>query len=623
MSRRETGCQRCGGSHTSRQRCPLDPNPAEWTPTPIPPTLQGMPVPSAGPLRTAARQPAFQDARTTYRTAQRWPSRHVGGAGNAAVQWISAVFCTTLLIVCLSVAGVYIARLPEVAHDVADTLIVIFISAGAGTLFGAVPLYYTARAYSGLAYAALSTALITGGVIMLAAAPVVRQMNVPHVAEYQGFYALLWFGLASTALGLVLAAICVRWSLARDARRRLARWGRLLSTAYGVLLGLSGIVMTLSLFALLDADPNDEFGFEPSVVEQALLLTAVALFSLVPGIILTYHGISESMGEGSAEAMAPVAALMAAGFVIVLILGQLNMRTESPIALLMPPLHAAAAALPGLTFVALAGRGSPFRGAPVRGLTWRQLTLAAGLSMSVATSIALYVEGLGSVVAILLLLVHNGAFEFAANSGEVFDILDAADFLLTENEQFAAGLIIAAVLAPVSEEFGKSLSVRFLMRATSTRAQCFLLGAAAGAAFGFLEAMLYGVSGIEEDLADWWQIMLIRGGSSSLHVICSGLAGIGWWYWSVARRHRPALALFAGAVLIHAGWNAFATVLDSRIFVLDTLSNHTLEVLAYSIVAVISTAMIVAIPLVARRLRDAPPAPIGDTALAGMQAWLG
>jgi RsiW-degrading membrane proteinase PrsW (M82 family) len=243
--------------------------------------------------------------------------------------------------------------------------------------------------------------------------------------------------------------------------------------------------------------------------------------------------------------------------------------------------------------------------------------------MSVGIAIALYVEGLGSFVAILLLLVHNGAFEFAANSNGVFDTLDAADFLLTENEQFAAGLIVAAVLAPVSEEFGKSLSVRFLMRATSTRAQCFLLGAAAGAAFGFLEAMLYGVSGIQQDLGDWWQIMLIRGGSSSLHVICSGMAGVGWWHWSIARRHRPALALFGGAMLIHGAWNAFATVIDSRIFVLDTLSNDTLEMLAYTVIAAVSAAMILAIPLVARYLRDQPVAAVEGTPLAGMQAWLG
>jgi hypothetical protein len=608
----EQPCGRCGGAHTARQRCPLDPRAAEWAPTPLPHWA------SRG-VQPEHYHQHFRPA--TVRPPRAWPARPVGGASNAAVQWFSAVFCTIVLVVCLAVAGTYIARLPVLAHGVGDSLIVIFVAAAVGAVAGALPLYYTARAYAGAAYAALSITLITGGVLLLAAAPIVRQMNVRHLAEYRGFTAFLWFGLIITALGVALAAMCVRWSLGRDARRHLAAWGRLISTAYGVMIGLSGILLLFTLVALIDAD-SSEFN-EPSVIEQALAISAVAIYSLLPGVILTYHGISESMGEGSGEFRIPLAAWLAAAFAAVLIAGQLNMQRDSPTAVPMPPLHVLAAALPGLTFVALAGRGALAGGESVRGLTWRQVTLAAALSMSLATTIALYVEGLGGLVAVLMLLVHNGAFEFAANSSEVFELLDSADFLLTENEQFVAGLIVAAVLAPVSEEFGKSLSVRFLMRATSTRGQCFLLGAAAGAAFGFLEAMLYGVAGIEEDLGDWWQIMLIRGGSTSLHVLCSGLAGIAWWYWSIARQHRPALELFAVSMLIHGAWNAFATVIYSRILVLDTLSNRTLEIVSYAIVAVVSSTMILAIPIIARRLREPPLPGVESTPLAGMQAWLG
>jgi hypothetical protein len=201
----------------------------------------------------------------------------------------------------------------------------------------------------------------------------------------------------------------------------------------------------------------------------------------------------------------------------------------------------------------------------------------------------------------------------------VFDVLEMADEILSDNEQFVAGLITAAVLAPVSEEFAKSLGVRFLMSPNSTRAQCFLLGAIAGAGFGFLEAMLYGLGGISEDLADWWVIMVVRGGSTSLHVICSGLAGLGWWYWTIARGHRTAVALFTVAILIHAGWNAAFTAIDSRIFLLDTLSNRTIEIIAYSIVAVVSGLMIVAVPLVAVALRER--ASEAD-ALDGLEPWL-
>jgi RsiW-degrading membrane proteinase PrsW (M82 family) len=295
------------------------------------------------------------------------------------------------------------------------------------------------------------------------------------------------------------------------------------------------------------------------------------------------------------------------------------MRTESPIAAPMPVLHALAAALPGIGLVAMAGRGSFLRGIPVRGITWRQATMAAALAMSLAVAIAVYVESIGAAFAVVLLLVHHGAFEFASSSDAVFDVLEDADFILTENEQFVAGLIAAAVLAPISEELAKSLGVRFLMSPNSTRAQCFLLGAIAGAGFGFLEAMLYGLGGIADDLAGWWQIMVIRGGSTSLHVICSGLAGLGWWYWTIARRHRVTVVLFTIAILIHAGWNGVFTAIDSRIFVLDTLSNRTLEVIAYTIVGIVSGAMIVAVPVVARSLR---PRPANLGVADGLTPWL-
>jgi hypothetical protein len=180
----------------------------------------------------------------------------------------------------------------------------------------------------------------------------------------------------------------------------------------------------------------------------------------------------------------------------------------------------------------------------------------------------------------------------------------------------------AAGLAPPRREFGKGLGVQFMMRGPLTRAGVFALGAAAGAGFGFLEALLYGVAAIEEGLGHWWEIMLVRGGSSSLHVLATGLVGLAWWHWSVARRPATSWRLFGLAVLLHALWNAFAVTLFSKIFGLDTLSDRTIAITAYSVVAVVSVAFIVAIAAVARRIRDVPEAPAEGTPLAGMSPWL-
>jgi RsiW-degrading membrane proteinase PrsW (M82 family) len=271
----------------------------------------------------------------------------------------------------------------------------------------------------------------------------------------------------------------------------------------------------------------------------------------------------------------------------------------------------------------MAGRGSWRRGVPVLGLTWRQVTLAAAISMSVGVAVALYVEAIGSLYAVTVLLVHSGAFETARDLGIAWDRIGEADFRLSDNEQFVAGLFTASVLAPLSEEFGKSLGVRFMMRPNSTRAQCFLLGAFAGAGFAFLEALLYGLGGISEgSLSSWWAIMLLRGGSTSLHVLCTGLAGLGWWYWSLAKRHRTALGLFGTAMLIHAAWNAFATIISSRIIYLDTIDSTVLAVIAYVVITVVSLSMTAAIPLVAKGLRERIPPPEG-TPLGSMAPWLG
>jgi RsiW-degrading membrane proteinase PrsW (M82 family) len=150
-----------------------------------------------------------------------------------------------------------------------------------------------------------------------------------------------------------------------------------------------------------------------------------------------------------------------------------------------------------------------------------------------------------------------------------------------------------------------------MMRSTTTRSQAFVLGAAAGAGFGFLEALLYGVGAVHQSgPGTWWAVMLVRGGSTSLHVLNTGLVGLAWWYGSFGQAKRRAWLLFSLAVVLHALWNGFAIVLDSRIFGLETLSHEALTFVAYSIVGVLAMCFITAIPLIARRLREPQIVPL-------------
>jgi hypothetical protein len=226
--------------------------------------------------------------------------------------------------------------------------------------------------------------------------------------------------------------------------------------------------------------------------------------------------------------------------------------------------------LPGIALVAMAAQGSPWRGGPCAASLRRRAV--AAFSMSVATTIAVCV-GVGrrsTPSSCLYTTAPSPMPRPAPGDGIIFE--DAAGS--SASTAFAANLVVAAVLAPVSEELAKSLSVRFTMAPNATRAQCFLLGAAAGAAFGFLEALLYGLAGIQEGgLGSWWEIMLVRGGSTSLHVICTGLAGL-------AGGTGPALDVTGSrspsspARSIHAGWNAVFG--DRCAHHLNTINSRTL-----------------------------------------------
>ncbi len=594
----------------------------------------------AGMVATPVAIPAAAPARPTYGFANasvridgtvpppvqrslRVDVRQARTRVRSTAKWTGAIVSTITLFSCLAVAGTYIANLTQADEDAAGALLAIVVSLGVGIVFGMGLMFISMKTYSKVVFAPLSVFLITAGFLMMVFAPVVRQMNTPELAEYQAFSDLLWFGLLSFVLGIALAAMCMRWALRPHAIRRIARWSRLLGSAYGVLLGISGGFAIVGLFTLLNNEATSSNGRAVSVVEQAISVAAIAMWSFVPGLILTYHGISASTGEGSSEYRPPIAAIGFALFAGVLVVGQMNMGADNPIAAPMPLLHVAAAALPGLTFAAMAGRGSVLRGRPVRWVTWRQFTLAIAISMAVATNIAIYFESLGGLGGVVLLLVHHGTFAQAQSWSGITDRIGEADFILSRNEQFIAALIVASICAPLSEEFAKSLGVRFMLRRTMTRGQAYMLGAAAGAGFGFLEAMLYGLSGIQDSLGDWWQIMLLRGGSTSLHVFCTGLTGVAWWYWTVPKRSWLAAGLFGLAVFFHAAWNAAFTLLESRIFGLDTLSDRTLEIIAYVIVVAVSSAFIVAIPIVARRLRDPAPPSAEGTPLAAIAPWLG
>ena len=636
-------CARCGTRHTTRQRCPLD----------QPPEPQASATPSAALRAGAARVvfdptvPACARCGTRHTTRQRCPldrrpeppisatpsaaarasaarAARGGGAIKSVLGYVLAAVATIVLISTLSTAGVAIGDMTQADSDVTAASWALGVSIVIGFVFGVELLFLSKRTYAKVVYCVLSVVLITAGVLMMTFAPVYRQVNTPDIAEGRAFRALLLFGATSLVAGMLLAVLCVRWALRPSALARLKRWARIGGSIYGVVLGLEGLFMLFAMFALVQGESSvSSSGRDFSVVEQAIGFTVIAAWFFVPGVLLTYHGISASMGEGSSQYRPPIALLGFVLFAGVLAVGEVNMASGDAVAAPMPLLHVLAAALPGVSYIALASRGSFLKGVPVRGLTWRQLTLAFALSMGVAAMIAMYANTIAGSCATVLLLVHNGTFHHVSETSDIGDRLTDAKNILSRNEQWVANLIAIAVVPPIVEEFAKGLGARFMMRGNTTRAQAFALGAAAGAGFGFLEGLLYGAGGISNELGDWWAVMLVRAGSTSLHVFNTGLVGLAWWYWSIAKRPRVGAMLFGAAVVAHAAWNGLAVTLFSQILWLRTVDNHVLEIATYAMVGLLGPSLIGGIMLMARRLREPPPPPVEGTPLAAMAPWLG
>src|SRR6266487_341365 len=269
-------CTRCGRRHTFRQRCPSDALTSTLA------SSHTLPEPEFhGLLMLPAPSIPAQVASTGRR--HHTALRTTGG-------WLAAILGTIVLVAAASVAGTFIAELTQAGAGVDRALIIIFSSVATGILFGALTLYLFVRAYAKVLFSIASIFLITSGFVMLVVAPVLRQMNTPELAEYRAFAALTWFGAVALLAGLALGALCIRWATRPRALHQLGRWSRLLGSAYGVLIGISGVFGIVSLISLINSRSDDA-----GVPERAIATTAVAMFSFVPGLILTYHGISASM----------------------------------------------------------------------------------------------------------------------------------------------------------------------------------------------------------------------------------------------------------------------------------------------------------------------------------------
>lgn len=299
----------------------------------------------------------------------------------------------------------------------------------------------------------------------------------------------------------------------------------------------------------------------PSAHTQVLYSTSCALVLLAGVLLIAAFRATQAIAGAvnpplNASPLGMVAAMSWVGVWIgTSFLAQIT--GESPSWMLASPVfQLAAIASPIYLLTRMATGGIP-GGSRIR--SWGALAggLALGTGLAAAAEIAL----LGLVVTLaaayvlarpeLLANLQSLAMQMASSAAPR-DILRLLRPVLLSPLAPALALLAVSAFAPVIEEFSKSVVVWGIADRLATPAQGFWAGAFAGAGFALFEAVVATIDGGQ----GLGPILLLRGGSSLMHIVASAIAG--WGVASCCIKRNPLLLVpgYAIAMALHSLWNA-------------------------------------------------------------------
>jgi RsiW-degrading membrane proteinase PrsW (M82 family) len=223
---------------------------------------------------------------------------------------------------------------------------------------------------------------------------------------------------------------------------------------------------------------------------------------------------------------------------------------------LTPPCYLLAIVLPVYFSVRLAAGGLK-AGSLQR--FWGVLTT----SMVLGVSLSILAEGmavlLGFIGIGIYLGLHPGLLPFFTQSAEQLSSPSSLDHLLSLAQPWLLNpLTVLAVLfffsglTPLIEEIAKTIATWTIFDHLETTAQGFVVGVLSGAGFGVLESLL---ASAQPD-ANWAATLLIRGGSTMMHIVTASLTGWGIASFRVNRSIGRMLGMYALAIFLHGLWNA-------------------------------------------------------------------
>ncbi len=341
-----------------------------------------------------------------------------------------------------------------------------------------------------------------------------------------------------------------------DPLRKLAR---VLVLVAGLSIAVAGLIGGLS-GALLSVLSATQDRVVMVTLSLSILVLAVGL-----GLALAWHAGQAIAGRPSRRFRPQWAGGGVALFLLAVPAGQLALALDVLPILTFPPFHIAAALLPPLIILALAGRGL------ARTARWREVVLQLGsgafLSTFLAFSLELLVIG-GLAVAVLTVvgLQPGGAEALDALAQRLQDpawLQDPAqqERLLTRLAEspwiLAAGLLFLTGLIPLIEEAVKTVGIGLMAYRRPGRGRAVLWGLAGGAGFALAEGLLNSAA----DLSIWGGIVLLRVGASLMHCTTGTLMGLAWYHVLAERRWGRGLALYGGSVAAHGLWNALAAAM--------------------------------------------------------------
>jgi len=337
----------------------------------------------------------------------------------------------------------------------------------------------------------------------------------------------------------------------------------IVGSATGAALALAGGLVFLAHGFTGGVIPANSAGLE-NRLQAGVLGVSLLLVSAI-SMVAVFHGIGWLRG---AERSEPAGRTRRPWYILLLLVIWLGSVWGAQAAIRLPALewsaavlHALAIAVPIYVLLQLATGGLD-RGSLSR--LWGSLT--AG--MWLGTGLALVAEALLLVVGLLVagayLVAHP---EHAAllqrmvqDLGRAQGLPEAFSALQPLLEQPIAlflALLVFSGFAPIIEETAKSVTTWLVVDRLRTPAAGFVTGALAGAGFALLEGLF---ASANPDMY-WGTTLLVRAGSSMMHITAAALVGYGISAFHVSRRPTALAAGYLAAMILHALWNASIIIL--------------------------------------------------------------